>query len=321
MPLVKAAVMTAYRAPFEIRDVDIRPPVEDWVPVRVRAVGVCGRDLVVWKGGFPNLRPPLILGHEVFGEYQGKPVGVYPGIAPPGCGEDVASCTGYGILGENYPGGYAETVYVPRENLVPLPSRDYNRYAASVCGVATIMHASRVAGIGAGSRVLVTGATGGVGVHGVQYLVEIGVEVYGLTRSPEKARVLEELGVTPVIAEKGFGKKLVEKHGRVDAVLDLVGAATFNEAMRTLKPRGVLVLVGNVEGKPVTIERPALLVMREYRVTGSAAFTLKEYRAAIGFVSKPWFNPFYKAYRLEDVNEAYRDILGGRIIGRAVLNP
>lgn len=317
----KAAVLREYMAPFSIEEVDITPPEQGWVPIRVKAVGVCGRDVVVWRGGFPNLRPPLLLGHEVFGEYKGQAVGVYPGIGPAHCAENVATCTEYRVLGEHYPGGYAEYVYVPRENLVELPSREYERFAAGVCGVATFMHAARVAGLGAGSKVLVTGASGGVGIHGVQYLLHMGVEVYAVTRSEEKARILEDIGAEPVLAEKGFGVKLAREKGRVDAVFEVVGAATINESIRALKPRGVLVLIGNVEGKPITLSRPALLVMREYRVTGSAAFTLSEYRAAIRFVAGPWFKPFYRVYGLGEVNEAYRDITGGRLLGRAVLRP
>jgi len=322
--MVRAAILEKYGEPFIVRDVDLKPYKSSWVRVRVKAVGICGRDIVVWRGGFPPLRPPLILGHEVFGEYNGKPVGVYPGILGEKClkqGVEETLCEDYSILGENVPGGYAEEVYVPRENIVELPSTDYERYASSVCGVATFMHASRVAGIGAGSRVLVTGASGGVGIHGVQYLLSLGAEVYAATRSEEKAKVLEELGATPVIASKEFGKKLVKEHGRMDAVLEIVGATTINESMRTLRPRGILVLIGNVEGRPVTITRPAMLVMREYMITGSAAYTRREYAAAIRFVSKPEFKPFYKTYRLEEINKAYRDILEGRILGRAVLKP
>ena len=320
--MVKAAILEDFRKPFAVREVDLKPPEEGWARVRVRAVGVCGRDVVVWRGGFPNLKPPLILGHEVFGEYEGKPVGVYAGITSRECRERglvEPLCGDYSILGENYPGGYAEEVYAPRENLVPLPDRDYEKYAASVCGVATIIHASRLAGVAGGSKILVTGATGGVGIHAIQYLVLLGAEVYATTRSPEKAETIEALGATPIIAEKGFGKKLAQKHGRVDAVIELVGAATINESMRALKPGGTLVLVGNTEGKPIEITRPAMLVMREYKIVGSAAFTLNEYRTAVKIVGRGQIKPFYKKYRLEEINKAYEDIVSGKIVGRAVL--
>jgi len=308
------------RGPVQARVVRVR--FEDWVEVRVRAVGVCGRDVVVWRGGFPNLRPPLLLGHEVFGEHDGEPVGVYPAV--PLTGEcrarlergEVCDPREVVILGEGVPGGYADRVYVPEWSLVPLPDDDYERYAAAVCGVATMMHAARVAGVAAGERVLVTGASGGVGVHGIQYLKLLGARVYAYTRSGAKAALLAELGVEPVTSLSFY-----REAGRVDVVMELVGAATVNESMRALRPRGRLVLVGNVRGEPIVLERPALAIMRELAVYGSAAFTRPEYEAAVRLVGEGAVRPFYRRYRLEDINLAYEAVARGEIVGRAVLVP
>jgi len=77
---VRAAVLRSFRQAFTIEDVDLPDPGPGSAIVDVRAVGVCGRDLVVWRGGFRGLKPPLILGHEVFGEYEGKPMAVFPAI-------------------------------------------------------------------------------------------------------------------------------------------------------------------------------------------------------------------------------------------------
>lgn len=319
---VRGAILESFSSPFRVGDFEYEVP-DDWVEVRVRAVGVCGRDVVVWKGGFPNLRPPLLLGHEVFGEVDGEPVGVFPAIVSEDCrrrmDEEAAPLCGpedYLILGEHMPGGYADRVYVPEWNIVPLPDDEYEKYAAAVCGVATMMHAAAVARVRAGERVLVTGASGGVGVHGVQYLRLLGAEVYAFTRSEWKARILEELGVN-VVRDPGFYKK----QGRVDKVIELVGRDTINWSLRALRPRGTLVLVGNVSGAPVTLERPALTVMREQAIVGSAAYSKREYEAAVRLVSTGAVRAFYRRYRLDDVNIAYRDVVSGEIVGRAVLVP
>ncbi len=305
---VRAAVLKKFRSPFTVEEVELEVPSE-WVPVEVKAVGVCGRDLVVWKGGFKNLTPPIIPGHEIFGEYKGQPVAVYPAVTIPGSELPL-------VIGENIPGGYADRVYVPEENLIPLPDREYEKYAAAVCGVATLMHASSVAGLKAGERALVTGATGGVGVHGIQYLRLLGAEVIAYARNREKARVLEDMGFT-VVSSLDFYRRL----GRVDVVFEIVGGPTINESMRSLRFRGRLVLIGNITGEPITIERPALLVMREILLSGSAAFTRREWEAAIRVVATGAVKPVYRVYRLEDVNEAYRDALEGSRVGRIVLKP
>jgi len=53
----RAAVLEEFRRPFVIKEVDLSPS-NDEVPVRVVATGLCGRDIVVWRGGFRNLRTP-----------------------------------------------------------------------------------------------------------------------------------------------------------------------------------------------------------------------------------------------------------------------
>ncbi len=76
----RAAVLRSYRSPFQIEEVEGSPS-EGEVPVKVVATGVCGRDVVAWLGGFRNLKPPLILGHEIVGLTEdGQLVAVYPGI-------------------------------------------------------------------------------------------------------------------------------------------------------------------------------------------------------------------------------------------------
>ena len=319
--MVRAAVLRGFGAPFSIEEVDVPVREGDRV-VAVRATGICGRDVVVWRGGFRNLRPPLILGHEVFGvDEEGNPVGVYPGIVDEEClramrGRETL-CPNYSILGEGRPGGYATHVAVPAANLVRLPTPEFEKYAASVCGVATFIHASRVAGVRRGDRVLVTGASGGVGIHGVQYLINVvGAQVYAHVRSEWKAKVLRDLGAAPV-TDLGFYRR----EGRVDFVFEIVGAPTINDSLLALNPGGTLVLVGNVTGEEIRLTRPAVVVMRELKIVGTAAYTLDEYAEAVRLVSQGAIRPFYRTYRLADVNAAYEAISRGELLGRAVLVP
>ncbi len=320
---VKGAILEEFRKPFVIKEFEYQVP-SDWVEVTVKAVGVCGRDMVVWKGGFRNLKPPLLLGHEIFGYANNEPVGVFPAIV---VSEDCrrrmeldpsSICDVYEavILGEMRPGGYADKVYVPEWNLIHLPDDEFEKYAAATCGVATLMHASRAARVSSGERVLVTGASGGVGIHGSQYLRLIGAEVFGYTRSPERARILQKLGINAV-----NNLMFYKETGKVDVVMELVGKYTFNDSIRSLKPKGRMVLIGNISGEIIPIERPALLVMRELEIHGSAAFTKREYEAAIKLIGEGVIKPFYKKYKLYDINQAYSEALKGELLGRAVLIP
>jgi len=283
------------------------------VRVRVKYTAICGRDVVIWKGGFRNLKLPLILGHEVFGVYEGKPVAVFPGIY---CGKcEYCSqgkenlCENYVILGETMPGGYAEEVYVPERNIIPLPDPEIEKYAAAVEPLATIIHAASLATIRKGDKVLVTGASGGVGIHAIQYLKLLGAEVYGLTSKPN---VVREAGGIPITKEELKGLKF-------DSVFEMVGSITINDSLRSLKKEGTLVLIGNIEGEPITLMRPALTIMRQQKIVGSAAYTPKEFKIAIDLVASGKIRPYYKVFRLEEINDAYKEMLERRQVGRVIL--
>jgi len=314
---VRAAVLREFKRPFSIEEFDIGEPGSGDVVVKVRASGICGRDLVIWKGGFRNLRPPLILGHEIFGEVDGKAVGVFGAITDGTCPYCRAGkenlCVNLQFFGEGKPGGYAEAVIVPAGNVFELPDSDFVKYAAAVCPLATAIHASKLGNVSPGSRVLVTGAGGGVGIHTIQYLKHLGAHVISIT-SPQKADFVAKYS-DEVITDRDFSRKVRD----VDVVLEVVGSVTINESLRALKREGVLVLIGNTEGEEIRLARPALTVMREHRIIGSAAYTRNEVLEAARLLHKGAVTPVFKTYAFNDVNRAYEDLINQRVLGRAVL--
>lgn len=80
-----AAVLHEYNKPLSLEYIDLEPGPGEAI-INVKASGVCGRDIVIWRGGGFKLNPPLVLGgHEVFGELNDKPVGgVYGAVT---CGK------------------------------------------------------------------------------------------------------------------------------------------------------------------------------------------------------------------------------------------
>lgn len=118
---------------------------------------------------------------------------------------------------------------------------------------------------------MVTGGAGGsVGMHMIQYLKTLGAKVIAVTSSGKKPKV--EKYADEVVLE---GQRYP---GKVDIVYDNVGAPTINEGLRSLDKEGTLVLIGNVEGQEIVLKRPALTIMREQRIVGSAAYTSAEVR-------------------------------------------
>lgn len=307
---MKAAILYQFNSPFVIGNAE---PKGSGVKVNVKATGICGRDIVIWKGGFRNLKLPLILGHEIVGYYKGKPVAVYPNLYCGKCeycrNNKENLCDNALILGEGeITGGYAEEVIVPESNLIPLPDEDFEKYAAAMDPVATAIHASKLANLERNSKVLVTGAGGGVGIHLVQYLKYLGVEnVYGLSSKGDK---LKELGIN-VISDV--------RNEKFDVVFEVVGSKTINDSLRALKKEGTLVLIGNVEGEAITLLRPALTIMRQQKIVGSASYSKAEYQEAIKLIGEGKIKAIYETFDLDQINEAYSRIINRKVLGRAVL--
>jgi alcohol dehydrogenase len=109
--------------------------------------------------------------------------------------------------------------------------------------------------------------------------------------------------------------------GKVDVVFENVGRETLNESLMTLRPQGTLILVGNVSGEPLELLRPALSIMREHRMVGSAAYTRKEFEEAARWIGEQRVRPVYEAFPLTSINDVYRALEQRSIRGRAVLLP
>ncbi|GGP21969.1 alcohol dehydrogenase [Thermocladium modestius] len=309
-----AAVLHEYNKPLSLEYIDLEPGPGEAI-INVKASGVCGRDIVIWRGGF-KLNPPLVLGHEVFGELNDKPVGVYGAVT---CGKcDYCRtgrenlCNELTFLGEGRLGGYAEAVAVPTRNIFELPDEQFEKYAAATCPLATSIHAARLADP-RGRKVMVTGAGGSVGMHMIQYLKTLGAKVIAVTSSGKKPKV--EKYADEVVLE---GQRYP---GKVDIVYDNVGAPTINEGLRSLDKEGTLVLIGNVEGQEIVLKRPALTIMREQRIVGSAAYTSAEVREAVKLIHDGAINTEFIPYKLKDVNKAIDDVINRRVLGKAVLIP
>jgi len=207
--------------------------------VRVHATTVNRTDCA-YRSGQPWLnrafcgwpRPRV---HVLGSEYAGVVVGL---------GEDVTSyAVGDRVFGfvDGRPGAHAEIVAVPADGLVALVPAGWDLAdAAPGMEGAHYAHAFlRVTGLGPGHRVLVHGATGGIGTAALQLLHAEGVEVTAVCDRPPPGRpgLLTELGAAHVVElERGGGLASVG-HG-FDAVLDATGHTSFGATRRLLRPGG-----------------------------------------------------------------------------------
>ncbi|MFJ9844585.1 zinc-binding dehydrogenase [Kitasatospora sp. NPDC101155] len=153
------------------------------------------------------------------------------------------------VVGHPPAGGWAEYVCVPTSSLAELPdSLDAVRAAALPLAGLTALRLLRAAGALAGRRVLLTGASGGVGHYFTELAAAAGAELTVVTASPERGRRLAELGAAEVLHELGAAR------GPYDLVLESTGGAALPLALARLARRGTLIWFGQASRTPATLD-------------------------------------------------------------------
>ncbi len=245
-------------------------PDRDEVLVDVKAGAL--NHLDVWtRRGLPgiDLDMPHIPGSDAAGVVEavgdgvtrfepGDRVAVSAGVS---CGEcefcragEQSLCPNFHIIGEHVRGVHAEKAAVPEENLVPVPSGvdwEVAGSASLVFQTAWRMLQTR-ADIEAGEKVLVLGASGGVGHAAVQIADHAGCEVFATASTEEKLSHAEDCGADHVIdyETNDFADEIAELTGRrgVDVVVDHVGEATYPNSLKSMAKGGRLVTCGATTG-------------------------------------------------------------------------
>ena len=342
---MKAVVTEGHGPPdvLMVRDIDVPAPKGREVLVRVRACGVCRRDILVRQGpSRRGLASPLVLGHEIAGEV----VALGPDARGLTIGERVCStqreyvcgrcsmcrtdretlCPDLRFLGQEASGGYAEYVIVSDDNLVHLPDNvDFAAGAIVGCAVGTAFNAVCDTGrVRPGERVLVAGAGGGLGIHAIQIARAMGATVVATTRSPAKVSALEQAGAhSVVVATDGFARGVREATaGRgVDVAVDTVGGAVFHDIRRSMAPGGRIVLVGEVTGATVEVDM-ATIYRRGLEIRSAVSTSRRQLEMALRMVAAGAVRPVVdRTLPLEDAAAAHRLVEDNAVAGRVVLIP
>jgi NADPH:quinone reductase len=168
------------------------------------------------------------------------------GVVAQGAADGSGPPAGARVVGLMGRGAWAQLAAVDTDVLAALPDGVSDVQAATlpVAGL-TALKAMDIFGSVLGRRVLVTGASGGVGRFAIQLAKLAGAHVTGVSASPERARGLTELGADEVISE-------LEPDGvEFDAIVEGVGGATLGAAMRRVAPQGTIVSFASSDRAPV----------------------------------------------------------------------
>jgi NADPH:quinone reductase-like Zn-dependent oxidoreductase len=257
--------------------------------VRVRACAL--NHLDVWgRRGLPNIRIPMphITGSDVAGEVigsaaadvpAGRRVMLQPGLSCGRCAECLAGtdneCAQYEVLGyTNHPGGYAELVSVPVQNLIPIPDDiDFVKAAAFPLTFLTAWHMLMTrAKLQRGDDVLILAAGSGVGQAAIQIAVLHGARVFATAGSDEKLARAQALGASELIHhhKQDIAAEIKRRTNRrgVDVVIEHVGEATWPKSVRSLARGGRLVTCGATTGGKGTLDLHALFA-KQLSILGS----------------------------------------------------
>ncbi len=312
------------------------------VVVRVQACGVNHLDLDIRAG---TSRLPVSLPHILGREVAGEVVALGPGVTGfrpgdrvlvaiiGGCGRCAFCRTGRDNLcqaarrpGINRPGGYAEFVSAPVEDLIPIPEQlTFEQAAAVPIAFGTAYHMLITqGGLRVGETVLINAAGSTIGTAAVQVARAAGARVIATAGSDEKLGRARELGADEVVnyTRPDWGRRVLELTGGrgVDLVFEHVGGAVFAESFNLLAPDGRLCVCGGHAGEEVSLDLVALF-RRQVRVIGSFSATRREVELMLDLVSRGLFSPVvYGVYPLREAAAVHRLMAARANFGKLLLS-
>jgi NADPH:quinone reductase-like Zn-dependent oxidoreductase len=313
---------------------------KDQVMVRVRACSLNHLDVWVRKG-LPGVTLPHILGSDIagdvveVGEYVSQfKVGQRVLVAPmhfcghcEKCVEGLQNqCRIFTVLGNAVDGGNCEFFAAPAANVLPIPdSLDFIPAASVPLVFVTAWHMLVArAGVRPGQTVLVLGASSGVGIAAIQIAKLFHCRV--ITTAGDEAKLAKgrELGADygidhykQKISEEV--RKITNKEG-VDIVVEHVGAATWDESVKSLKSGGTLVTCGATSGPNVAIDLRHLFA-RQLSLLGSYMGTMGELHAVLRQVFAGRLKPVVdRVFPLSETRAAHEYMENSLMFGKVVLS-
>jgi NADPH:quinone reductase-like Zn-dependent oxidoreductase len=293
-------------------------PAEGWTTVEVRAASLNHHDLWTLKGvGISADRLPIVLGADAAGiDENGREVIVHAVVGDQAAGGgDETLDPRRSLLSEVYDGTLAERVCVPWRNLVPKPQE--LSWAEAACLPTAWLTAYRMlftrSGLRSGDTVLVQGAGGGVATALIALGRAGGFRVWATSRDEGKRRRAVDLGADAAYEP---GVRLPE---RVDAVMETVGAATWDHSLKSLKPGGRIVVCGATSGAnpPADLNRVFFL---QLSVIGSTMGTRDELEALSKFCVSSGVRPLVdSSCDLREARAAFERLASGEAFGKIVL--
>ena len=338
---MRAMVVGKWGEAFKLEERLDPQPAPGEAVMKVRAAGV-GLTLVTMRTGIFGGTAPRIMGHELGGDIiavgdgvenvkMGQRCAVYFYLNCGHCrwcrnGRETLCENHGGYVGVHRDGGYAEFVSLPSENFLPIPDNlDYEGAAIAADAVNTPWHCMRErAQINPHDDVMLVGAGGGVGIHGVQVAKIFGARVIAVDITEEKLELASKWGADEVVNFRAIedlaaeAKRLTDGKG-VDAAIDFVGKPeTFQACIDGLAVGGRAVVIGAQPGDVKV--NPVNLVITEQIITGSRHSTRAELIETMDIMARGLVTPVVgKRLHFTEVEELFQDLQDEKLLGRGAL--
>ncbi len=312
---------------LEVRDRDLAAPGPDEVQVRVAASGVNFIDVYKRQGVYPQ-PTPFVLGEEGAGTVEA--------VGSQVTGLRVGDRVAWGQSA----GSAAELVNVPAKVAVTVPDDlDLEVAAAAMLQGMTAHYLVRSTWpVQEGQIALVHAAAGGVGQLLVQLVTARGAEVVATAGSDEKLQIARDLGASHVINYReydgdtdGLASRVRKLAGRgVDVAYDGVGKATFDASLKSLRPRGMLVLFGGASGQVPPFDLQQLNAHGSLFVTRPTLGSYLQTRDELTWRARDILGALASGsltlqiggrYPLDRAADAYAALEGRHTTGKVILTP
>ena len=286
-----------------------------YVVLKTLAGGLCHSDVSALdiESWMPQFNVPVIMGHEVCGEI----VEIGEGVEGYEIGDVVAVCPLYAkdgtTPGYTRDGGYGTMTTAPVEQLVKVPAGlEPAKAAAATDAGATSYHAlCAVGGAKEGMKVGIIGV-GGLGQFAVSIAVAKGCEVYVATRKPSAQQLARDLGAKDV---KSNIKEFTEEN--LDLIVDFAGGGvTTDDALKTVRPHGKVVLVGMATDTASIYTYS--MIFKELKFEGSMGSTTDDLRDCLELLASGKLDPEIHTCTFEEIAEGIDMLRDGKVGGRLV---
>ena len=346
-----AMLLTGHGGPDKLvysEGVAVPNPGPNEVLLRATACGVNNTDIWVREGAYgtsedpdavssfrdgePTLRFPRIQGADIVGRIAAVGSEIDPGRIGERVMVDFSIYSGDGdsladmdYFGHGRDGGFAEFVAVPADQARAVASDMSDVELATFC--CTYVTGERMlerAAVTSGERVLITGASGGVGSGVIQLCRARGAVPYAIATEAKHAEVKAagaEAAVARESADLAAAVARATDGQPIDVVVDVVVGPMFNDLLELLRPQGRYVTCGAIGGPLVQIDMRRVY-LKHLQIRGSSQGTRREFARLVDYIEQGKLKALVGGvYRLSDLHRAQADFAAKAFVGKLVVVP